>query len=180
MVLQVKRECVTVPLPNLFAVTTFGKVLWQAIEPGIAIMLSGELGVGKTTIARSIIHAAIGTCENVPSPTFTLVQLYESTSGNTIWHFDLYRLSTPEDVLELNVEEAFATGISLVEWPEKLGIFTPDDRLSVHLTILNSPYPSLHCEINNRRLACVHAYGRRATKSFQAIQQVIKGKEWEF
>ena len=72
------------------------------------------------------------TGEEVPSPTFTLVQLYEDVAG-AIWHFDLYRLSAPEDAYELGIEDAFAGAIALIEWPEKLGAMMPADWLEVHL-----------------------------------------------
>ncbi|MBY0430031.1 MAG: tRNA (adenosine(37)-N6)-threonylcarbamoyltransferase complex ATPase subunit type 1 TsaE, partial [Rhodospirillales bacterium] len=68
--------------------------------------------------------------EDVPSPTFTLVQLYETEAG-IIWHFDLYRLRHPQDALELGIEEAFSEGICLVEWPDRLGIHLPRDRVDV-------------------------------------------------
>ncbi|MEX2449740.1 MAG: tRNA (adenosine(37)-N6)-threonylcarbamoyltransferase complex ATPase subunit type 1 TsaE [Rhodospirillales bacterium] len=102
------------------------------VKPGDIIALTGDLGAGKTTFARGFIHALTGGGEEVPSPTFTLVQLYETAIG-MIYHFDLYRLNVPEEAYELGVEEAFAGGISLIEWPEKLGSLLPADRLSVAL-----------------------------------------------
>ena len=101
--------------------------------PCDVIGLSGSLGSGKTTFARAFIRARLDRpAEEVPSPTFTLVQLYEHAAG-AIWHFDLYRLRAPADAYELGIEDAFAGAISLIEWPEKLGALMPDDWLQVHL-----------------------------------------------
>ena len=102
--------------------------------PGDVIGLCGPLGSGKTAFARAFIRARLGRpAEEVPSPTFTLVQLYEHAAG-AIWHFDLYRLSAAEDAYELGIEDAFAGAISLIEWPEKLGAMMPSDWLEVRLT----------------------------------------------
>ncbi len=101
--------------------------------PGDVIGLSGTLGSGKTAFARAFIRARLGRpAEEVPSPTFTLVQLYEHPVS-AIWHFDLYRLSAPEETYELGIEDAFVGAISLIEWPEKLGAMMPSDWLEVRL-----------------------------------------------
>jgi tRNA threonylcarbamoyladenosine biosynthesis protein TsaE len=103
-----------------------------AARAGDVIGLSGDLGVGKTRFARAFIDAAVGDGEEVPSPTFTLVQTYDSPAA-TIWHFDLYRLTRPEEAYELGIEEALAGGISLIEWPERLGGLLPAQRLDIDL-----------------------------------------------
>jgi tRNA threonylcarbamoyl adenosine modification protein YjeE len=103
----------------------------QAVR-GDVIALSGELGSGKTAFVRAFLRAC-GIVGEVPSPTFTLVQTYEAARGS-IWHFDLYRLTRPEDALELGLEDALAEGITLIEWPERLGSLEPRHRLEIHLT----------------------------------------------
>ena len=96
------------------------------------IALKGDLGTGKTAFARAFIWALGGECE-VPSPTFLLVQVYE-LSDISIYHFDLYRIEDQEEVVELGIEEAFSSGISLIEWPERMGNYLPLDRLDVILS----------------------------------------------
>ncbi len=102
-------------------------------EDGDVIALSGELGTGKTTFARAFLREW-GVREEIPSPTFTLVQTYELEAG-TVWHFDLYRLENPDDALELDIEDAFTEGISLIEWPERLGAYLPWERLDLRFAI---------------------------------------------
>jgi tRNA threonylcarbamoyladenosine biosynthesis protein TsaE len=100
---------------------------------GDVIALAGDLGVGKTRFARAFIDSMTGDGEEVPSPTFTLVQTYESPAG-TIWHFDLYRLSRPAEAYELGIEDAFAEGIAVIEWPERLQELLPSQRLDIALS----------------------------------------------
>lgn len=94
--------------------------------------LKGTLGMGKTVFARAFIQA-LSDAQEVPSPTFTLLQTY-ATPEFDIYHYDLYRLEQPTDVFELDVEEAFYSGVSLVEWPEKMGGFLPRDAWLVAFT----------------------------------------------
>lgn len=102
------------------------------LNAGDVITLDGELGTGKTTFARGLIGALAGPGE-VPSPTFTLVQVYQAKPA-PLWHFDLYRLNAPDDAYELGIEEALAEGISVIEWPDRLGALLPNDRLEVQFT----------------------------------------------
>ena len=101
---------------------------------GDFIGLIGELGSGKTAFAREFIRARSNPDEEVPSPTFNLVLVY-GFSAVTIWHFDLYRLHAPEETVELGLEDALAEGISLVEWPDRFGYFTPDERLDIEFNL---------------------------------------------
>lgn len=113
-----------------------GRVLAGLARPGDVLALRGDLGAGKTTLARGFISAVVAAEEAVPSPTFTLVQTYPAETENgpiEIWHFDLYRLKSAEEAYEVGIEEAFAQGISLIEWPERLGSLLPRNRLDVTL-----------------------------------------------
>jgi tRNA threonylcarbamoyladenosine biosynthesis protein TsaE len=124
-------------LPDATATATLARRVAALARPGDVIALKGELGSGKTYFARAFIGE-----EEVPSPTFTLVQIYDGPQGR-IWHFDLYRLEAPEQApdqaIELGIEEAFATGISLIEWPERLGRLIPTERLEIALGFAAAP-----------------------------------------
>ncbi|WP_096703817.1 tRNA (adenosine(37)-N6)-threonylcarbamoyltransferase complex ATPase subunit type 1 TsaE [Magnetospirillum sp. 15-1] len=120
-------------LPTEADTIALGQRLAALVRPGDVIALAGTLGTGKSTLARALIRALTDPEEEVPSPTFTLVQQYESPAG-LVWHFDLYRLEKPNDALELDIEEAFADGISLIEWPDRLGPHLPRRRLEVLLS----------------------------------------------
>ncbi len=109
--------------------------LANRLNPGTIVALYGTLGAGKTAFCRGFIQALTHDKTDVPSPTFTLLQTYE-TSKCPIYHFDMYRLKTPEEVYEIGIEDAFVEGISLIEWPEKLGNLLPKNHLSVIITIL--------------------------------------------
>lgn len=122
------------PLPDEAATEQLGATLAQRLKPGDVVGLKGDLGAGKTTLARAVIRAAANDPGLiVPSPTFTLVEVYETANG-PYWHFDLYRLETPEQVYELGWEDALAAGIVLLEWPERLGPLLPQ-HLSVTLEV---------------------------------------------
>ena len=121
-------------LPDERATDQLGATLATRLRIGDVVGLKGELGAGKTTLARAILRAAAEDARLiVPSPTFTLVEVYETPRGS-FWHFDLYRLETPDQVFELGWEEALAEGISIVEWPERLGPLLPK-HLSVTLEV---------------------------------------------
>jgi len=106
------------------------------LQAGDLVALRGDLGAGKTALSRHIIRALAGAEEEVPSPTFTLVQVYDLPAF-TLWHFDLYRLVEEErDILELGWEDARRDGVALVEWPDRLGGLLPPDRLEINIRFI--------------------------------------------
>jgi tRNA threonylcarbamoyladenosine biosynthesis protein TsaE len=126
----------SMPLPNEQATEALGATLAARLKRGDVVGLKGDLGAGKTTLARAIIRAAAADPDLiVPSPTFTLVEVYDTPRGS-FWHFDLYRLDDPQQVYELGWEEALAEGVVLLEWPERLGRLLPQ-HLSVTLELAN-------------------------------------------
>jgi tRNA threonylcarbamoyl adenosine modification protein YjeE len=136
-----KAEVTTFDLADENATAALARRLAALAQPGDVIALKGELGAGKTSFARAFIRARGGD-ETVPSPTFTLVQTYElpgELPGGAIWHFDLYRLRAPEEAWELGIEDAFHDGISLIEWPERLGPLLPPHALLVELDFSATP-----------------------------------------
>ena len=102
--------------------------LAKQLQVGDVICLYGNLGVGKTAFTRFLVQYFCGKKEEVPSPTFTLLQTYD-TDEFPIFHFDLYRLKKPDEVLELGIEDAFYDGVSLIEWPEKMGSYLPEKKV---------------------------------------------------
>lgn len=131
-----KSSAAIVDLPDVAATRALAQRLARRTGAGDVIGLTGGLGAGKTTFARAFINEAArlhgAEPEEVPSPTFTLVQIYEF-SGMTIYHVDLYRIEDPREALELGLEDAFADGVSLIEWPERLGPLLPAERLEIGL-----------------------------------------------
>ncbi len=107
-------------------------VLGGTLQSGDVVLLSGVVGAGKTHFARSLIQSQLSAPEDVPSPTFTLVQTYETKQGE-IWHADLYRLTDPQEIEELGLIEAFETAICLIEWPDRLADLAPHHALSLSL-----------------------------------------------
>lgn len=120
-------------LADEIATLSLGRSIAGILRAGDFLALHGDLGAGKTTLTRGIIQALLGANEEVPSPTYTLVQLYEGPEI-PIWHFDLYRLEDPGGVEELGWDETIS-GIALVEWPERAGRHLPSVRLDVLLEI---------------------------------------------
>ena len=114
----------TISLHTANDTAQLGARLADALKPGDVVCLSGELGAGKTTLARGLIQSRLGEVE-VPSPTYTLVQTYDWGEAE-LWHCDLYRLDQPDDAYELGLVEAMDEEIVLLEWADRLGALLPD------------------------------------------------------
>ena len=134
-------------LPDAEATTRLGAAIAPLLAPGETVLLYGPLGMGKSTLARGLVRALTRPDEDVPSPTFTLVQFYESEPP--LAHFDLYRLTRAEEAAEIGLDEALDVGCAVIEWPERLGedptAWLGPDRLTLTLA--------------------EHGVGRRATVS---------------
>ncbi len=121
---------VTLTLQSPQDTADFAARLGATLRPADVLLLQGEIGSGKTHFARSLIQSLMNPPEDVPSPTFTLVQAYDTQIGE-IWHCDLYRLTSVDEVDELGLTESFDTALCIVEWPDKLGPLTPDTALTL-------------------------------------------------
>lgn len=132
-----------IELPDADATAALGAALAPRLRRGDLLALAGDLGAGKTTLARGLI-GALGHRGPVPSPTFTLVQHYE-TDPVPVWHFDLYRIGHPDEVIELGYDEARAEGIVLLEWAERLGADLPAARLDIALEYAASGKTRVAC-----------------------------------
>lgn len=122
-----------IALPSLAATAALAGRIAPLLRRGDTVALWGDLGAGKTSLAREILRA-LGVTEDVPSPTFTLVQTYE-TPRLTVAHYDLYRLKRPRELDELGFREALEDGAALVEWPERAPDYLPDETLHLRLTL---------------------------------------------
>jgi len=124
---------VRLELSDLEATQRFGALLSGMLRAGDVIALSGALGAGKSALARAIICAADPDVDDVPSPTFTLVQNYALADGTPLWHLDLCRIDSPEEAMALGLDDAFYEAACLIEWPDRLKKFLPKTNLSIHL-----------------------------------------------
>ena len=110
------------------------KAFAELVKPGDTLLLSGEIGSGKTFFSRILIKQMMQNqgvvLEDIPSPTFNIVQIYD-TIWPSVWHLDLYRLSTSAEVIDLDLESALENSVCLIEWPKKLGIYTPKRNLLI-------------------------------------------------
>lgn len=121
-------------LEGAAALEAVGASLATVLKTGDVIALSGELGAGKTTLARGLLRG-LGLEGEAPSPTFTIVQSYEPPEVRLpVWHVDLYRLDEPDESDELGLEEAYSYAVVMIEWPERLGGRLPPGalRLTIH------------------------------------------------
>ena len=117
-------------LPDETSTARLGTAVAGLLRAGEAVCLSGPLGAGKSTLARALVRALTTPEEEVPSPTFTLVQFYEGP-GLRLAHFDLYRLTDPDEAYEIGLDEALDDGAAVIEWPERLAGRLPPDRLDI-------------------------------------------------
>ena len=121
-------------LPDEAATARLGAAIAGLLKAGEAVCLSGPLGAGKSTLARALVRALTTPDEEVPSPTFTLVQFYQGARLR-IAHFDLYRLTDPDEAYEIGLDEALDDGAAVIEWPERLEGRLPPDRLDIEITL---------------------------------------------
>lgn len=132
--------------------------LAQRIAPhlraGDVILLQGHIGAGKTHFSRSIIQHLIPDQRDVPSPTFTLVQTYDAPTFE-IWHCDLYRLTSPDEALELGLDDAFIEALCLIEWPDRLAEEVPNGALVLTFDAPNQESRTLLAETTNPRWSSV-------------------------
>lgn len=127
---------IEIALPDIAATEKLARHIAAMTQEHDVITLSGELGAGKTTFARAFIGSLTGKDEEVTSPTFNLVKIYNGNNGLTIWHFDLYRIKNSEELYELGIEDALNSSIVIMEWPEAAENFLPADRLNIKINYL--------------------------------------------
>ncbi|MAI49738.1 MAG: tRNA (adenosine(37)-N6)-threonylcarbamoyltransferase complex ATPase subunit type 1 TsaE [Rhodospirillaceae bacterium] len=133
---QTTPQVQTIPLSDPAATEAFAATYADTLGPGDVIALTGDLGAGKTLFARSLIRSlgrAVGIdIDHVPSPTFTLVQLYEFANF-TLYHFDLYRLEAAHEAWEIGIDEAFSGGVSVIEWADRIEHLLPSHHIRIDL-----------------------------------------------
>lgn len=122
----------SLPLPDEAATRQLGRALQKLLRAGDTVLLEGDIGAGKTSLARALIEAGLLQPEDIPSPTFTLVQTY-NTAHVEIWHCDLYRLTDPDELFELGLDMAMEAAICLIEWPDRMGDARPENALTLSL-----------------------------------------------
>jgi tRNA threonylcarbamoyl adenosine modification protein YjeE len=124
-------------LENVESLRDFAVKFARTLHAGQCVALCGGIGAGKTEFARAVIRSLISKDQNVPSPTFTLVQSYGAGRGGRgffISHFDLYRVKDEAELEEIGFFDALASGITLIEWPEAAGRFLPPDTIRVRIS----------------------------------------------
>ena len=143
------EQTLSIDLPDEAATAGLARRLAPCLRPGDVIALHGDLGAGKTAFARALVRALMESdVEEVPSPTFTLVQTYDSPVAR-LHHFDLYRIVRPDELIEIGWDDALFDGIVLVEWPERAEALLPARRLDISLAFgaaAGSRYATLGAE----------------------------------
>src|SRR5215210_7533400 len=171
--LQSKPVTWALPLADLGATEHLGRVVAEELRSGDLVTLSGALGSGKTTLARTIIRALANVAAlEVPSPTFTLMQTYDTDRGPIV-HADLFRIGGPGELMELGWDEAAEQAILLVEWPERAGAALSSSRLDVALA---SP-PGGAPEARTATLTATGSFAPRLAR-MKAMQNLIEGAGW--
>ena len=133
----------TLPCLDEDSFKKLGVKLADYVNAGVVFSLSGNLGVGKTTLARAIISQSCNVNTDIPSPTYNLVQSYESNSNVELWHVDLYRLNSLQEVLEIGIEEALIDNCCIIEWPELIEQIIPSHSINIQLDFLDRISDSL-------------------------------------
>jgi tRNA threonylcarbamoyladenosine biosynthesis protein TsaE len=147
-------DALTIDLPDESTTQSLGRRLARALAPGLSVWLSGELGAGKTTLARGVLRE-LGYGGRVKSPTYTLVELYPF-SGFNLYHFDLYRFADPAEWEEAGFREYFnSASICLVEWPEKAAGFIPLPDLRITLDFHGDGRVARFAGLTERGKACI-------------------------
>ncbi|MAZ03094.1 MAG: tRNA (adenosine(37)-N6)-threonylcarbamoyltransferase complex ATPase subunit type 1 TsaE [Sneathiella sp.] len=118
---------------SLAETAVLAEQLSDLLRPGDVIALSGTLGAGKTAFVRALVRALAREEIDVPSPTYNLLLTYDFDDF-CLYHYDLYRLEAPEEAFELDIDEAFDSGVSVIEWPDRLGHYLPEDHLRIEIT----------------------------------------------
>src|SRR5882672_3413483 len=164
----------TVALANEQATARLAVDLATALEPGDLVTLSGDLGAGKTTLARALIRTLAGDpAIEVPSPTFTLLQTYDLPRFPLV-HADLYRVSGTSELAELGFEDLPAGAVTLLEWPDRAAGFLPPDRLDIAFTLA----PQLGLEHRNVRITGYGSFGPRAER-LVALRKFLDQSEYD-
>ncbi|MFW5680069.1 MAG: tRNA (adenosine(37)-N6)-threonylcarbamoyltransferase complex ATPase subunit type 1 TsaE [Pseudomonadota bacterium] len=144
------------------ATAALGARLASVLRPGDVVGLRGDLGAGKSTLARACLRSLAGAAIEVPSPTFTLVQIYDLPACS-VWHVDLYRLADPAEVDELGLEEALDRAALLIEWPERLPEGAFADRLEIGLRTVDAAHREVRIEAGPSWQARLSALTGQAT-----------------
>ncbi len=131
-------NAIEIDLPDEAATADLARHLAPFLRSGDMLALTGDLGAGKTAFARALIRALTQSDEEAPSPTFTLLQTYDAPAFR-IRHFDLYRISHPDELIELDWDDAVTDGLAIVEWPDRAGSLLPTTRLDLCLSFGDGP-----------------------------------------